>query len=76
MTKTDLQTTQGRLTPCCTEMKWALSLSYIRKGYLWYVGGKRRWIPWRLNIKGEGYADMSPIGFCPFSGHNLDIPED
>lgn len=76
MSNDSLQGTPGRLTPCCGGIKWALSCGYIKKGYPWYVNNKRSWIPWTLNVTGEGFKDISPIAFCPFSGHNLNEPED
>lgn len=76
MAPNDLQTTAGRLTPCCIELSWALSLGYVKRGYMWLVSGQKRWIPWCFNISGEGFKETSPIHFCPFSGHSLDKPED
>lgn len=72
----DLQSRPGRLTACCSGLNWALACRYIKKGYMWWVEGKRSWTPWTLNISGRGYRDVSPIGFCPFCGANLDKPED
>lgn len=69
------QHTSGRTSPCCGGLKWALSLGYVLKGYLWYNPGAPKWIPWTLHITGRGYQDISPIHYCPFCGTDLDSPE-
>ena len=72
----DTQRTEGRTRPRCISMGWAVHLGYIKKGYLWYKDGKRIWVPWVLRVEGMGWAETSPIHFCPFCGTNLDKSEE
>lgn len=66
------QHTPGRTSACCGALEWALSCGYVRKGYFWRKHDPPSWIPWTLDITGEGYRDVSPIHFCPFCGTDLD----
>lgn len=72
----DDQHVPGLTSPCCGNMKWALSCGYIRKGYSWHKPDPSIWVPWSLYIKGKGFVDVSPIRFCPFCGRDLDDPEE
>lgn len=69
------QHTPGRTSLCCGGMRMALRAGYIRKGYLWYKPNPPKWIPWTMNITGEGYRDVSPIHCCPFCCTDLDQRE-
>jgi len=76
MVEVNYQTRSGRTKPCCREMAWALSFGHIRKGWMYQKISPPRWTNWRFQSQvGEG-VDTSPIHFCPFCGHNLDISED
>lgn len=76
MGRDDYQTFPGRTSPCCQEMKWALTFGHIRKGYLYRKTNPPRWISWRFNSRVGAGVDCSPIHFCPFSGHDLDAREE
>jgi len=72
----EIQRTPGRRQPCCISMRWAVFLNYVKRGYLLHMEGKPAWIPWTMYLKGDGWAETSPIHFCPFCGKCLDAPED
>jgi hypothetical protein len=71
-----IQRTTGRRQPCCVSLAWAVKLRYIKRGYMWRNKNGPVWIPWTLDLSGEGWREVSPVHFCPFCGTNLDSTED
>lgn len=67
----DKQYHPGRVTFCCVSMRMALNARFIKQGFFWQKPEKPYWIPWRLDVTGKGYRDVSPINFCPFCGVDL-----
>jgi len=75
MTENDKQHVPGRTSSCCISMANALRCGYIRMGYFYRKHDPPSWIPWSLDLAGEGWREVSPIHFCPFCGVDLDAPE-